>query len=98
MGRIEERILLYHRLSLVFLAAFLLGLLICVVLFILLRIPEVVGYLTGWRARKNIRRLAEESGGPEPIRREEYPAEEAWDKELTALLEKPGTLERRMRN
>ncbi len=90
MGAVEEKILLYHRLWLGFLVAFLLCLALCVILFFVLRIPEVLGYLTGWRARKGIRRLTEESGGPETIRREEFVAEEAWDGELTSLLERSG--------
>ena len=49
MGAVEEKILLYHRLWLGFLVAFLLCLALCVILFFVLRIPEVLGYNTGDR-------------------------------------------------
>lgn len=87
MEGIQEKLLLYHRLFLVFFILFLLCLALSIAVFFLLRIPEVLGYLTGWRARRSIRRLEEENGGPELPGYEEYMAEEAWDGELTALLQ-----------
>lgn len=61
MEDIAGKITLYHNLFLVFFVLFLVFLALTIALFFLLHIPEVLGYLTGRRAKKQIQQLEEEN-------------------------------------
>lgn len=70
MENISERILLFHNLYLVCLAGMVVFLGISVFLFIRLDIRNVIGYYTGWQAKREIKKM--EVGSREKNREEEH--------------------------
>lgn len=68
MEQAAEKIQLYHHLFLICLALALLCLLLSLALFFLLKIGQVLGYLTGFQRKRVIRRMEEQRSKPQKER------------------------------